>query len=73
MQGLERRMSSYRIIKYTNKFYETFKVQKKSFIGLWYNFNNIDGCTTGVYDTKAEAQEAINRHRSKATITIIDA
>lgn len=64
-------MSNYRIIKYSNRFYDTFKVKKKSFIGLWYNFNNIDGFTSGYYDTQAKAQDAIDRHRSKTTVTII--
>ncbi len=64
-------MSNYRIIKYTNKFYTTFKVQKKSFFGLWYNFNNIDAYTSGYYDTEDAAKEAIDRHRSKTSSTVI--
>ena len=65
-------MSSYRIIMYTNPFYETFKVQKRSCFGWWYNFNNIDGCTTGFYDTEAEAKEAIERHRSKTASRVLN-
>ena len=65
-------MINYRIIKYTNPFSTTFKVQKKSFFWLWYNFNNIDGCTTGYYDTEEEALEAIERHRCKTRAEIID-
>jgi len=66
-------MNNYRIIKYTNPLYKTFKVQKQSFFGLWYNLNNIDGCTTGYYDTEAESKEVIERHRSKTTAEILDA
>ena len=58
-------MSRYRIIKYVNPFYKNFKVQKKSFLGFWYNFNNIDAYTSGYYDTELEAIEAIERHRAK--------
>jgi len=65
-------MSNYRIIKYINPFYKTFKVEKQSFFGFWYNFNNIDGCTTGFYDTEEEAIEAIDRHRSKTKAEIIN-
>ena len=65
-------MGNYRIIKYTNPYYKQFKVQKQSFFWLWYNFNNIDGCTTGFYDTLTEAKEAIDRDRSKTTAEILD-
>jgi len=64
-------MSSYRIIEYKSPYYLTFKVQKRSFLGVWYNFNNYDACTTGYYDTEIEAKEAIYKHRSKTTEKII--
>jgi RNase P protein component len=64
-------MSNYRIIKYSNEFYESFKVQKKSFLGFWYNFNNIDAYTTGFYDSEKEAKDAIERHRAKITKTVL--
>jgi len=64
-------MSKYRIIKYENPSYVTFKVQKKSFLGFWYNFNNYDGYISGYYDTEAEAMEAIERDRVKTIVTII--
>ncbi len=64
-------MDNYRIIEYNNPFYKTFKVQKRSFFGAWYNFNNIDAYTTGYYDTEADAKEAIERHRSKTTRKVI--
>jgi len=65
-------MDNYRIIEYSSPFNKTYKVQKKSFFGLWYNFNNIDAYTTGYYDTESDAKDAIDRHRSKTTATIID-
>ena len=61
----------YRIVKYINPYYTAFKIQKKSFLGFWYNFNNIDGILTGYYNTEAEAREAIERHRSDTKVTII--
>ena len=64
-------MSKYRIIKYDDSFSVTFKVQKKSFLGFWYNFNNYDGYISGYYDTEAEAIEAIKRDRAKTIVTII--
>jgi hypothetical protein len=40
-------------------------IVQKRFLGFlwWYNFENIDGMTTGCYDTLEEAQLAIKRHR----------
>tara|TARA_B110000977_G_C10941837_1_gene441185 strand:+ start:708 stop:929 length:222 start_codon:yes stop_codon:yes gene_type:complete len=61
----------FRIVKYTNPFYTTYKVQKKSFFGMWYNFNNIDAYTSGYYDSEKEAKEAIEIHRSKTTVEIL--
>lgn len=65
------KMGNYRIIKYTSQFSVTFKVQKRLFFGIWYNFNNIDGCTTGFYETKDEAIDAINRHKEKRIARVI--
>lgn len=63
-------MDNYRIVRHINPFYKTFKVQKQSFFGFRYNFNNINPYTTGFYDTEDEAMEAIEKHRSETTITI---
>jgi len=65
-------MSNYRIIKNINPFHTTFKVQKRAFFGLWYNFNNIDACTTGIYCTYGEAQKAIEMHRAKTITEVLD-
>lgn len=55
-------MKNYRIVEYcyseSNKQYE---IQKKSIFGFWYNPNNIDGGTTGFYDTIEKAEEAVER------------
>jgi hypothetical protein len=41
-----------------------YEVQKKVwYIPFWYNFNNIDGSTTGFYDTFEEAKKAINHNK----------
>lgn len=67
-------MKKYRIIKHTYNDVEfmsskgkvvqsehsCYEVQKR-FLGFlwWYNFNNIDGITTGIYDQLWEAEEVI--------------
>lgn len=68
-------MKKYRIVKHTyndvkllptkggvvNTSRTCYEVQKR-FLGFlwWYNFNNIDGITTGIYDNLLEAEEAID-------------
>jgi len=61
----------YRVLHINSEFSDTYKVQIKSRLGFWYNFNNIDGCTTGYYDTLDEAKDAINRHKAKFTTKVI--
>ena len=41
--------------------YKSYKIQKKSWLGFWYNPLSIDGCQTGVYNILEEAEEMINR------------
>lgn len=57
-------MEKYRIIEHTCYNGKCFEVQKR-FLGFlwWHNFNNIDGITTGIYDTLEEAEEAIKIDR----------
>lgn len=62
----------YRILKHSNKSHTSYKVQKKSFLGIWYNFNNIDAYITGVYSTEEEARKAIDVHKEGVTLKIID-
>ena len=65
-------MGKYRIVKYTKGSDTVYEVQKRSWFGFWYNFNNIDGCTTGVYESEHEARYAINKHREKHTTEIVE-
>ena len=63
-------MAKFRIKKHVCNKKISFEVQKKVwFIPFWYNFNNIDGCETGFYDTYDEAVEAIKKHNSKCVIS----
>ena len=41
---------------------------------FWYNFNNIDGMTTGFYDTESKAKEAIecDRFKDKSKLISVD-
>lgn len=64
-------MGKYRIIKLTKNGDSWFVVQKKSFFGMWFNFNNIDAETTGYYSNEHRARKAIEEHRSKITVEII--
>jgi len=68
-------MAKYRIKKHENFYLTSFEVQKKVwYIPFWYNFNNIDGMTTGFYNTEIEAKEAIecNRFKHKSKIISVD-
>ena len=60
-------MKRYRIVKHILFGKEEYEVQKR-FLGFlwWYNFNNIDGNTTGIYDSFKEAELAIRRKRFKS-------
>ena len=49
-----------------------YEVQKR-FLGFlwWYNFLNIDGMTTGCFETLREAQTAINRDKMKKSKSVV--
>jgi len=79
-------MKKYRIVKHTTEWTESgqfgvtikhnptvYEVQKR-FLGFlwWYNFLNIDGTTTGDFDTLRDAQNAINQAMSKTYKTIVE-
>ena len=51
-------MSEYRIKKTEHCGREWFCLQKKGWFGIWYNPDNYDAYTTGIYDTLDEANEA---------------
>ena len=65
-------MPKYRILKreYPNGRVD-YEVQKKVLDLFWWNFENIDACTTGFYNTFEEAEMAIKMHKEKPKITII--
>jgi len=63
-------MAKFRIKKHVCNKSISFEVQKKVwFIPFWYNFNNIDSCETGFYDTYDEAIESIKQHKSKCVFS----
>lgn len=66
-------MAKYRILKreYPNGNTE-YEVQKKILGLFWWNFENIDAYTTGIYDTIEKAEMAIKMHKEKTKITIIN-
>ena len=57
-------MAKYRIVKreYPNGQIE-YKVQKKILGLFWWNFENIDVVTTGIYSTLGEADMAIKMYK----------
>ena len=65
-------MAKYRIVKheYPNGNVD-YEVQKKILGLFWWNFENVDGSTTGFYDTLGEAKTAIKMHKEKPKKTII--
>ena len=65
-------MAKYRIVKreYPNGQVE-YEVQKKILGLFWWNFENVDACTTGIYDTLDDAEMAIKMSKEKPKITII--
>ena len=64
-------MTKYRIKKLDYGYTKTYVVQKKSFLGFWYNPDNVDAYTTGYYDTEKGAQECIARKLTTVKIRII--
>ena len=65
-------MAKYRILKreYPNGQID-YEVQKKILGLFWWNFENIDACTTGFYNTFEEAEMAIKTNKEKTKVTII--
>ena len=66
-------MKKYRIIKHIHRFYTEYEVQKR-FLGFlwWYNFENIDGWSTGYYFDLNDAKAAIERDQFESTKEIIE-
>lgn len=63
--------AKYRIVKTQYEGDATYTVQKKSWLGFWYNPLNIDAYTTGIYDDIYDAKKAINRMLYKPTKKVI--
>jgi len=66
-------MAKYRIVKreYPNGQVD-YEVQKKILGLFWWNFENIDALTTGIYDTLDDAKIAIKMYREKPKKTVIN-
>ena len=66
-------MAKYRIVKreYPNGQID-YEVQKKILGLFWWNFENIDAMTTGVYSKFSDAEMAIKMHKEKPKKTIIN-
>lgn len=65
-------MAKYRILKREYPSGDiNYEVQKKILGLFWWNFENVDAYTTGIYDTLGEAEIAIKRAKQRRKITII--
>lgn len=64
-------MEKYRIIESESCGIKSYKIQKKSIFGFWYNPDNIDAYVTGWHDTHKEAMEIITRKLATATEKIV--
>lgn len=49
-----------------------YEVQKKILGLFWWNFQNVDACTTSIYSTLEEAKMAIRMHKEKTKETIFN-
>ncbi len=50
---------------------KSFCLQKKSFLGFWYNPDNFDGAKSGWYDSLEEANQAFKLKTTPAITRII--
>ena len=60
-------MKKFRIVQYECGQLKYFKIQKKLFLGFWYNPRIIYPNTPRYYDTLQEASEALRRKPYKST------
>ena len=63
---------TFRIKQYDHDTHRNYCVQRKSIFGFWYNPDNIDGYTTGFYDTLKEAKDVIKQKLIKVKTNIIN-
>ena len=61
---------TYRIKEYNGAHGLYWGIQRKSIFGFWYNPDNIDSYTTGIFLTKEEALEALDKkfHKTKSKV-----
>lgn len=64
-------MSEYRILRLQRGESCVYKTQKNFFGLFWYNPLNIDAYTTGFFDTKDEAKDAIKAIKSKTISSVV--
>lgn len=51
--------SKYRILGHKTRYGRRYEVQKRNWLGLWYNWQNMSGTGTGTFLTFADAKKAI--------------
>lgn len=62
----------YRIKEYNLPYNRTeWVVQKRSIFGWWYNPDNVDGMTTGWYNTLKDAEAALEAKLHKVTSKVV--
>jgi hypothetical protein len=62
----------YRIKEYSLPYNRTeWVVQRRSIFGWWYNPDNIDGMTTGWYNTLKDAEKALEAKLHKTTSKVV--
>ena len=64
---------TYRIVQCYNPYTEdsTYKVQKRSILGFWYNPNNIDAYATGYFGTLEAAKDYIKSKTCKVQKKVV--
>ena len=65
-------MKNYRIKEHQGFNRDYYEVQRKSILGFWYNYENVDGYTTGFYNSIEEARESIARKQHKTKTRIVN-
>ena len=64
-------MKQYRVVLHEHCGSKTYLLQKKSFLGFWYNPLNLDAHTTGYYDSLDKAKLSIARKITPVKKTIV--
>jgi len=64
-------MRQYRIKEYDYGTHKNYEVQRKLIFNIWFNPDNADASTTGIYDTLKEAKDVIKTKLRKIKTKII--